>query len=63
MRFVGEGSVEVDPEVSEAVCAFYDFSFEGDCLHRPTRCFVVEVAPQGVRLAWNDCQPCFLAPR
>ena len=28
---VRQHSVEVDPEVSETVRAFYDFSIEGDC--------------------------------
>ena len=45
-------SVEVDPEVSETVRAFYGFSIEGDCWHYLSYCFVVEGAPQGLRLAW-----------
>ena len=52
LRLVCQHSVEVDPEVSETICAFYDFSIEGDCWHCLSNCFVVEGAPQGLRLAW-----------
>ena len=31
LRLVRQHSVGVDPEVSEIVCAFYDFSIEEDC--------------------------------
>ena len=44
----------MDPEVSETVCAFYDFSVEGDGWHCLSYCFVVEGTPQGLRLAWTD---------
>ena len=43
-------SVEADPEVSETVRAFYDFSIEGDCWHCLSYCFVVEGAPQDLSL-------------
>ena len=45
-------SVEVDSEASETVLAFYGFSIEDDCWHCLSCCFVVEGAPQGLRLAW-----------
>ena len=44
----------MDPEVSETVRAFYGFSIEGDCWHCLSYCFVVQGAPQGLRLAWVD---------
>ena len=43
----------MDPEVSEAVRAFYDFSFEGDYWHCLSYCFVGG-APQGLHLASMD---------
>ena len=60
--YVYKHSVEVDPEVSETVRAFYGFSIEGDCWHCLSYCFVVEGAPQGLRLAWADFGLCLLAP-
>ena len=54
MRAIRQHSVEVDPEVSESVRVFYDFSIEGDCWHCVPYCFVVEGVPQGLRHAWID---------
>ena len=54
LRLVRQYPVEVDPEVSETVCWFYDFCIEGDCWHCLSYCFVFEGAPQGLRFAWID---------
>ena len=62
LSLVRQHSVEVDPEVSETVHAFFDFSDEGDSWHFLSYCFVVEGAPQGLRLAWINFGICLLAP-
>ena len=62
LRLVCQHSVEVDPEVSETVRAFYDFSIEGNCWHCLSYSFVLEGAPQGLWLAWIDFGLCLLAP-
>ena len=59
---IRQHSVEVDTEASETVCAFYDIPNERDCWHCLCCCFVVEVAAQGLRLAWIDFGLCLLAP-
>ena len=55
LLLVRQHSVEAeDPEVSEIVHAFYDFSIEGDCWHCLSNCFIVEGAPQGLCIVWTD---------
>ena len=51
--FVRQHSVDVDPEVSVTICAFYDFSIEGDCWHCLSYCFAADGVPQGLGLALN----------
>ena len=61
LHLVRQRSVEVDPEISETVRTFYDFSIEGDCWHYLSHCSVIKGAPQSLRLAF-DFGLCLLAP-
>ena len=53
---------EMDPDVFETVFALYDYSIKGECLNCLSYCFVVEGAPQSLRLAWINFGLCLLAP-
>ena len=50
----------MDPDVTETVRAFYDFSIEGDCWHCLSCCFVIEGASQSSDpVSWHHCDTFF----